>query len=126
MPLGGGNLMEQNTESTAAKTGAQAAPAKKGGRKAKALARKPAKGRKSAKPAAKRAGRKPDGKGSRKTVRSQVIALLQRKDGATLPELCKAFGWQKHTVRGFISILGSNGHKVESTRVDGVRTYRIK
>jgi hypothetical protein len=39
----------------------------------------------------------------------------------------KAFGWQAHSVRGFMSILGSkHGIKVESSKVDGVRTYRIK
>jgi len=34
-------------------------------------------------------------------------------------------GWQKHTVRGFISILGSKGGmKVTSTRrEDGARVY---
>jgi hypothetical protein len=36
-------------------------------------------------------------------------------------------GWQKHTVRGFVSILGSKGgHKIESTKsASGERTYRI-
>ena len=35
--------------------------------------------------------------------------MLQRKGGATLEEIAKATGWQKHTLRGFISILGSKG-----------------
>ena len=37
-------------------------------------------------------------------------------------------GWQKHTVRGFVSILGSKGGlKIESSKnADGERTYRIK
>jgi hypothetical protein len=39
----------------------------------------------------------------------------------------KKFGWQAHSVRGFISVLASkHGFKIESTKVDGVRTYRIK
>jgi len=52
--------------------------------------------------------------------------MLQRKGGATLEEITKATGWQKHTVRGFISILGSKaGMKVISTRreSDGARVY---
>jgi hypothetical protein len=72
---------------------------------------------KSAKPAAKRA--------ARETVRAQAIAMLERKDGATLPELMKKFDWLPHTTRGFVSILGKE-YNVESTKADGVRTYRIK
>jgi hypothetical protein len=32
-----------------------------------------------------------------------VVALLERKGGATLADLRKATGWQAHSVRGFIS-----------------------
>jgi predicted transcriptional regulator len=54
-----------------------------------------------------------------------VIAMMQRKGGATLDEVTKHTGWQKHTVRGFISILGSkHGMKIKSTRrEDGARVY---
>ena len=41
----------------------------------------------------------------------------------------EATGWQKHTVRGFISILGSEGAmKVTSTRreSDGARVYEAQ
>jgi hypothetical protein len=31
---------------------------------------------------------------------AQVIAMLQRKNGATLSEIVKSMDWQKHTVRG--------------------------
>jgi len=43
-----------------------------------------------------------------------------------LVDSIKATGWQKHTVRGFISILGSKGGmKISSTRreSDGARVY---
>jgi hypothetical protein len=61
------------------------------------------------------------------TVRDDVVKLLSRAGGATLPALIKAFKWQAHSVRGFISILRSkHGFKIESSKVDGVRTYRIK
>jgi hypothetical protein len=32
---------------------------------------------------------------------AQVVAMLQRKNGATLAEIMDKMGWQKHTVRGF-------------------------
>jgi hypothetical protein len=91
-----------------------------GGKRAKRTAKKAVKPGKSAKPAAKRA--------ARETVRAQAIAMLERKDGATLPELMKKFDWLPHTTRGFISILGSKDRlKIESFKTDkGVRTYRIK
>jgi hypothetical protein len=31
---------------------------------------------------------------------AQVVAMLQRKNGATLTEIMDKMGWQKHTVRG--------------------------
>jgi hypothetical protein len=36
-----------------------------------------------------------------------VVAILERADGATLDEIMVATTWQKHSVRGFISTLGS-------------------
>jgi predicted transcriptional regulator len=60
-------------------------------------------------------------------VRDEVVKMLSRAGGATLPELMKAVGWQGHSVRGFISVLASkHGLKIESSKVDRVRTYRIK
>jgi hypothetical protein len=94
-------------------------------RKSKAVDKKAASGRKSGKTAAKKisSGRK---KGTA-TVRDEAVKLLSRASGVTLPELMKAFKWQAHSVRGFISILQSkHGHKIESSKLDGVRAYRIK
>ncbi len=57
-----------------------------------------------------------------------VIALLSRKDGATLAEIAKATEWQNHSIRGFISgTLGKKmGLKVESTKnQSGERVYQI-
>jgi hypothetical protein len=56
-----------------------------------------------------------------------VIALMTRAKGATLAEIMKATGWRPHTVRGFVSILGSKGGEtIESSKsADGERTYRI-
>ncbi len=80
--------------------------------------------------AAKKAGRakkagKP--KADRTNKKAEVIALMKRAKGATLPEIVKATGWQPHTVRGFVSILGSKGgEKIESSKnAVGERTYKI-
>jgi hypothetical protein len=58
---------------------------------------------------------------------TQVIAMLQRKNGATLAEIMKSMGWQKHTVRGFMAgAMKKAGYQVESFKSDkGDRTYRI-
>jgi hypothetical protein len=66
-------------------------------------------------------------KEERTNKKAQVIAMMRRSKGATLQEIMDAAGWQAHTVRGFVSILGSKGgHKVESSKNEaGDRTYRI-
>jgi Protein of unknown function (DUF3489) len=66
-------------------------------------------------------------KGDRSNKKADVIALMKRAKGATLAEIMKATGWQAHTVRGFVSILGSKaGEKIESSKsADGERTYKI-
>jgi Protein of unknown function (DUF3489) len=64
---------------------------------------------------------------SRSNKKGEVIAMMKRAKGATLAEIMDATGWQKHTVRGFVSILGSKGGvKVESAKnAAGERTCRI-
>ena len=58
---------------------------------------------------------------------AQVVAMLQRKNGATLPEIMDKMGWQRHTVRGFMAgAMKKAGYAVESFKSDkGERTYRI-
>jgi hypothetical protein len=57
--------------------------------------------------------------------KDQVLAMIGRRDGATLDEIMTATGWQRHTVRGFIAILSKKGTKIESSRSDaGARTYK--
>jgi hypothetical protein len=53
--------------------------------------------------------------------------MMKRVKGVTLAEIMEATGWQKHTVQGFVSTLGSRGgNKIESTRnATGERTSRI-
>ena len=53
--------------------------------------------------------------------------MMKRAKGATLAEIMETTGWQPHTVRGFVSILGSKGGEdVESSKnAAGERSYRI-
>ena len=52
---------------------------------------------------------------------------MKRAKGATLAEIMARAGWQAHTVRGFVSLMGSKGgEKIESVKNDtGERTYHI-
>ena len=90
-------------------------------------ARKPARKAKPAKNTAraKKAAAKP--KADRTNKKAEVIAMMKRAKGATLAEIMKETGWQPHTVRGFVSILGSTrGEKIESSKNPaGERTYKI-
>jgi Protein of unknown function (DUF3489) len=58
---------------------------------------------------------------------AKVVAMLQRKNGATLEEVMDQMGWQKHTVRGFMAgAMKKAGYTVESFKSEkGERTYRI-
>ena len=58
---------------------------------------------------------------------AQVVAMLQRKNGATLAEIMDKMGWQRHTVRGFMAgAMKKAGYTVESFKPEGGdRTYRI-
>jgi Protein of unknown function (DUF3489) len=92
---------------------------------------KPAKGAKPAKKAkgAKKAAlrKKTGDKDERRNKKAEVIAMMKRAKGATLAQIVEATGWQKHTIRGFVSLLGSKGgEKIESSKnTAGDRTYRI-
>ena len=56
-----------------------------------------------------------------------IVALLSRKEGATIADLTTATGWQAHSVRGAISGgLKKAGHTIERTRIEGVSTYRVR
>jgi len=88
-------------------------PAKKAPKPPRAKAPKPAK-RESGAPR----------EGSKK---AEVVAMLQRKNGATISEIMEKMGWQAHTVRGFMAgALKGAGYEVESFKPEGgERTYRI-
>jgi len=107
-----------------AKAGAQSAK----GAPAKAKACKkatPAKAEAKAKKAAKAKEATGPREGSKM---AQAVALLSRKNGATLNELAEKFSWKTWSVRGFIAgALKKAGYKVESYKDEktGARTYRI-
>src|SRR5207248_491790 len=106
-PLAG---QEQSTE-------AAAEPPRKAGQRGK-----------KAQPAKKVLGKADDIKVSdRSNKKAEVIAMMKRAKGATLAEIMEATGWQKHTVRGFVSILGSKGGQTidSSKNAARERTYRI-
>ena len=86
---------------------------------------KPAKKAKAAKKAA--AAKKGGDQDARRNKKAEVIAMMKRAKGVTLAQIREATGWQAHTVRGFVSILGSKGgEKIESSRsAAGERTYHI-
>jgi Protein of unknown function (DUF3489) len=106
-----------------AKGGAQAAK----GAPAKAKATKKTTAAKNA-PKAKTVAKAEESTGPREGSKTaQVVAMLQRKNGATLAEIMEKMGWQKHTVRGVMAgSLKKAGYTVESFKSDkGERTYRI-
>ena len=79
-------------------------------------------------PRAKKAAKAQESAGPREGSKTaQVVALLQRKNGATLAEIMEKMGWLRHTVRGFMAgTMKKAGYTVESFKSDrGERTYRI-
>jgi hypothetical protein len=101
-----------------------AAPAAKGA-PAKAKATRKATAAKKA-PKAKKVGKTQETAGPREGSKmAQVVAMLQRKNGATLAEIMEKMGWQKHTVRGFMAgAMKKAGYNVESFKPEGgERTY---
>ena len=115
--------MANDSENNIATNDSAAKTSKRERKSAKAKAKRPA--AKSKKPAtAKAKSAKGRRAGSKK---GEVIDLMRRPGGATLAEIVEATGWQKHTVRGFVSILGSKGGvKIASSKnSEGERAYRI-
>jgi hypothetical protein len=56
----------------------------------------------------------------------RVIDLLQRSEGATLPNLIEATGWLPHTTRAALTGLRKRGYAVARERIDkGDSIYRI-
>ena len=59
---------------------------------------------------------------------AEVIRMLQRAEGATIPQICEATGWQAHTVRGTLAgaLKKKLGLTITSDKVQGAdRVYRV-
>lgn len=62
------------------------------------------------------------------TKRDNLLALLGRREGATVPEMMEASGWQQHSVRGFLAgtVKTRLGLALTSKKTAGEpRRYRI-
>jgi Protein of unknown function (DUF3489) len=104
-------------------------PSKRVARKTKAAAKtkKGAKAAEPKKPGKAQRARAQKSATERSNKKAEIIAMMKRAKGATLAEIMEMTGWQAHTVRGFVSILGSKGgEKVESAKnAAGERSYHI-
>jgi hypothetical protein len=77
---------------------------------------------------------KAQGKGGQAKVRfregskaAQVYDLLCRPEGVTVREIQNLTGWQRHSVRGFLSAsMRKQGRSVRSFERGGERVYRVK
>lgn len=64
----------------------------------------------------------------RNTKMAKLITLLRRKEGATIDQIARALGWQRHTVHGVISgtVRKRLGIKVTGIAGEGQsKIYRI-
>ena len=96
---------------------------------------RPAEGDRAGRPeeAGRRRRRLPTGRAAARKTRddtkqAQLIAMLRRKEGATIAQIVAATGWQPHTVRGaFAGALKKKlGLTVTSEKVEGgERVYRL-
>ncbi len=71
--------------------------------------------------------RKPDKTDRAESKQAAVIAMLQSRQGATIPAIVKATGWQQHSVRGFFAgvIRKRLGLSLVSDNTGNTRVYRI-
>ena len=75
-----------------------------------------------------KAGPSEDVHAARVTKHDRILTLLTRRDGATIPEMMDAFGWQQHSVRGFLAgtVKKKLGFPLTSPKAEGeLRRYRI-
>jgi len=69
----------------------------------------------------------PEAEVKRPSKQDAVIAMLRRREGATVDEVASATGWQRHTVRGVFSgtLKKKLGLRLASAKEERGRVYRI-
>jgi len=129
-----------NEAANAAEPGAPVAPDKTSSKKGASQKNGPPKAKKVAKGGKAKASKK-EAKASKKADKpdrqakatgpgaesksAKLLAMIGSAKGAKLAELMKELGWQAHSVRGFISIAGKKGTKIEFSKNEaGERVYK--
>jgi hypothetical protein len=54
-----------------------------------------------------------------------VVALLKRKDGASLAEITGTTGWQPHSARAVLTGFRKKGYAIEKSKAEGVTRWSI-
>ena len=69
----------------------------------------------------------PEAEAKRPSKQDAVIAMLRRREGATVDEVASSTGWQRHTVRGVFSgtLKKKLGLTLASAKEERGRVYRI-
>jgi hypothetical protein len=69
----------------------------------------------------------PEADAKRPSKQDGVIAMLRRPEGATVDEVARVTGWQRHTVRGVFSgtLKKKLGLTIASAKEERGRVYRI-
>src|SRR6516165_4315034 len=69
----------------------------------------------------------PQSDAKRTSKQDEVIAMLRRPEGATVDEVARATGWQRHTVRGVFSatLKKKRGLTLASAKEQRGRVYRV-
>jgi hypothetical protein len=83
--------------------------------------------------AADRVSKRADGAVGRPATQTEskqavVLKMLSQPKGATVDAVGKATGWQKHSIRGFLSAVVRKklGLSLKSEKIEGERRYRIE
>jgi hypothetical protein len=106
--------------SSQAKTQTPTAPAKSAKTKLSAKSRLA--------PAADRTASRDEHHAERVTKHDRVLELLSQRNGASIPEMMEATGWQQHSVRGFLAgtVKKKLGFTLLSSKSEGeLRRYKI-
>lgn len=65
-------------------------------------------------------------KAKKATKADAILELVSRDGGESIPEICEATGWQRHTLRGYIAgTLRKRGHQIVCVSIAGTTGYRI-